>query len=91
MVYIPYYKYVKFKIMKTILDIVTPELLGKKIKSFENTGGSTYEVTLCIDKIFGYKNGHLECEVTIYANEGGKKSGMIISFDFDNWKYDVLS
>jgi len=76
--------------MKTILDIVTPELLGKKIKSFENTGGSTYEMTLRIDKIFGYKNGHLECEVTIYAKEGSKRSGMITTFDFDNWKYEVV-
>jgi hypothetical protein len=76
--------------MKTILDIVTPELLGKKILSFEKTGASTYEMTLRIDKIFGYKNGHLECEVTIYAKDGGKRSGMITAFDFDNWKYILV-
>jgi hypothetical protein len=76
--------------MKTILDIVTHELLGRIIKSVENISGSAHEMTLRIDKIFGYKNGHLECEVTIYPKTGGKRSGMITTFDFDNWKYDVV-
>jgi hypothetical protein len=77
--------------MTTILDIITPKLLGKKIISFENIGNRTNEMTLCIDKIFGYKNGHLECEVTIFSKEGGKRSGMITTFDFDNWKFVYLN
>ena len=56
--------------MKTLLDMVSPELLGRKIKSVENTGGSTYEMTLRIDNIFGYEHGYLQCEVTVYAKEG---------------------
>jgi hypothetical protein len=76
--------------MKTILDIVTTELLGKKIKSVENTGGSKYELTLRIDKILDYKKGYLQCEVTIYTKENGKRSGMITSFDFDIWKYEFV-
>jgi len=77
--------------MRTILDIVKPELLGKKIRSYENTSGKTYEMTLHIDKIYGYNDGHLECEITVYSENGSKRSGMITNFNFDNWKYELLT
>jgi hypothetical protein len=43
-----------------------------------------------VDKIFAYRGGYLFCEITIYEDTGKKRSGMSISIDLSDFKYDIL-
>ena len=76
---------------KTVIDILRTEILGKKIKSYEDIGYRTVEFILTIDKIYEISRNYIICEVTLHDEDGIDKPNMSISFDINNWSYEIIN
>lgn len=76
---------------KTVIDILRTEILGKKIKSYEDIGYRTVKFILTIDKIYEISRNYIICEVTLHDEDGIDKPNMSISFDINNWSYEIIN
>jgi hypothetical protein len=75
--------------MKTILDLITPEILGKRIRSVDTSYGIVNEKILTIDRVLECKDGFLVCETTIHDGQN-KSSGWLTTFNLNRWEFEVL-
>ena len=75
---------------KTVIDILKAELLGKKIKSFEDIGSRTVEHILTIHKIYETHGCHLVCNGTLHV-DGIDKPNMSFAFDINKWSYEIIN